>query len=171
MSENRILTFASVECFTHCEIGMTIHKRSAPYVKNRWNIAVVFSSFLPSINIAKKLFNVNLPSPNKEINGIKIYNEEGDKEVSLVLSKHIKALLNVDITVASSAGEGRGAVVVRFKNKCFLVRSLFSIPSFEKATEKDIKRRKYSAKKRTIRLIESLIFNNPLPTFVEEIDG
>ncbi|MEO2069155.1 MAG: FeGP cofactor biosynthesis protein HcgF family protein [Desulfurobacteriaceae bacterium] len=157
MLENRTLTFVSLECFTHCEIGMEVHKKSAPYVKNRWNISVVFSAFAPSISIIEKLLGVKLPKPKKEINNIKIYDEKGDIEVCAILSERLLQLFGSDIVVVSSAGEGRGCVIVKFKGKTFVIHSDFEVKNFEKAEEKEIRMRKNSAKEKTLKLLENLL--------------
>ena len=155
---------ATVECFTHCEIGMEIHRLSAPYSKQLKGVSVLFSGFFPEVKTIEKLLGLKLPKPIAELNGIKVYDEETDSAVALTLSRRIKSLLNADISIASSAGIGRGAVVISFFSNNYLIRSEYNV-NLLKASPSEIEKRKRSAVERSIETFLRLVFNLKLPDF------
>jgi len=151
------LTFASAECFTHCEIGMTVHKLSAPYTKNPIPVSVISVLFIPSVEAAKLFFNVKLPEPLFTLKGIKIYNESENVKVTQKLSTALKIKTGADICVASSAGNGRGVVTIFFKNRFYTVKTETKVKDFSKATLKEIEQRKKEAVEKTIEFLKELI--------------
>lgn len=168
---NSTLTFASVECFTHCEIGIGIHRLSAPYVKNRFPVSVVAVLFLPSIRSIKEFLEVPLPIPLYEVNGVKVYSEEENVEVTRLLSRRLREKLNVDISLSSSAGIGRGVVSVLFRNREFLIRTEVSLSDFPVVSQHLVDKRRKEGVAKGLECLKALITGSSLPGFVEVIGG
>ncbi len=171
MSVSRTLTFASIECFTHCEIGMGVHKLSAPYVKNKLPVSVSAVMFLPSVYSIEEILGVMLPPPRAHVNGIKVYDEVENVNVTLILSRVIKEKLGVNISVASSAGNGRGVVCLRFNKEIFIIRTRNKVEGFPFASVEKILKRKEEAVNKTLLLLESLIESGEIPDFVEVVEN
>ena len=110
MERSSTVTFASAECFTHGLIGIEVHRLSAPYVPGRLPVSVVASLFLPGVFAVRELLGVSLPSPICEVNGVKVYDEEGNVKVVRALSRALHEKLKADISLSSSAGIGRGVI-------------------------------------------------------------
>ncbi len=123
-----MITVATAECFTHGKIGLTIHKAASGYkdfeykylfneddLKIIKNVKVLVSMFLPSIYATQKLLNISLPEPDYSYNYAKAYSEEKDIIVAKQIAKALKEKLNVDISIASTAGVGRGAIAIYSK--------------------------------------------------------
>ncbi|WP_457568191.1 FeGP cofactor biosynthesis protein HcgF family protein [Desulfurobacterium sp.] len=172
MLDSRILTFASVECFTHCEIGMGVHRLSAPYVKDKLPVSVSAVMFLPSVFSIEEVLGVMLPPPGAHVRGIKVYDEAENVNVTLILSRVLKEKLGVDISVASSAGNGRGVVCLRFNRRVFLIRTLSEVNGFPFADEEKVYARKQEAVEKTLLLLRTLLSKKQIPDFVEVVgDG
>ncbi len=157
MEGHPILTFASAECFTHCEIGMKTHLLSAPYRKNRLPISVKTVLFLPSRESVKTFLEVSLPKPDYEVEGIKIYKETENEEVVSLLVKELKKKTGADICISSSAGTGKGIVAILFKNKIHILKTVMEIKDFKKTTTQEVKKRKEEAVEKTLNFIEKLL--------------
>ncbi|OMH39955.1 hypothetical protein BLW93_07755 [Desulfurobacterium indicum] len=171
MSDSRILTFASVECFTHCEIGMGLHKLSAPYVENRLPVSVSAVMFLPSVYSIEEVLDIRLPAPKAHINGVKVYDEIGNMNVALILSRVLKEKMGVDISVASSAGNGRGTVCLRFNKETFIIRTTNEVRNFPFTDAEKVYRRKAEAVDKTLLLLKALILGDDIPDFVEVLSN
>jgi len=124
-----MIKIATAECFTHGEIGRELHALAQSYEGNfgcRYidnpeefgdfdynELSVTCSLFIPTIEAVKKILNVkNPPEPNTLIKGIKVYDEEGDKKVSLIMAEAVKKLSDCDIAIGTTAGVGRGGISI-----------------------------------------------------------
>ncbi len=151
------LAVATVECFTHGLIGTLLHRRSAPYRRDRLPLKVVFSSFIPHPVVAETVLGVRLPPPQILLGGyVKVYDQKGDEEVVRMLAERLKALLSCDICIASSAGVGYGAVSVLFRGKMHVIRSPVWV-DLRTASEREVLKRRNLAVKKTLELVGSLI--------------
>ncbi len=165
------ITFASAECFTHGLIGAEVHRLSAPYVPGRLPVSVVASLFLPGVFAVREFLGVSLPPPICEVNGVKVYNEEGNVRVVRTLTRALRKRLGVDAALSSSAGVGRGVVSILFKSSEFLIRTEISIPNFPDAPFSLIEKRKEEGIERALECLKALITGSPLPGFVEVVNG
>lgn len=124
-----MIKIATAECFTQGKIGRELHALAQgyegdfgrDYIENPkeygdfdYNtLSVTCSLFIPTIEAVKKILNVeNPPEPDTLIKGIKVYDENGDKEVSKVMAEAVKSMSNCDIAVGTSAGVGRGGISI-----------------------------------------------------------
>ena len=167
---HHMITFASAECFTHCEVARQLHLLSAPYSIQRLKLRVAASCFLPSVESVAKLLSVKLPSPKYLFEGIKVYDEDGDREVVLRVSRAVLEKLGVDMALSSSAGIGGGYVAIRFRGKVFLFKSGVSL-NLLKASENDVLIRQASAVTRAVSVVKNLMDEKKLPSFVEVLNG
>lgn len=128
-----MIKIATAECFTHGEIGRELHALAQNYEGNfgcryienpkRYgdfdynDLSVTCSLFIPTIEAVKKILNVsNPPKPNTLIKGIKVYDEEGDKEVSKIMAEAVMKMSDCDIAIGTTAGVGHGAISIITKD-------------------------------------------------------
>lgn len=125
----KVIKIATAECFTHGKIGRELHALGQNYNGefglefiedpekygnfDYSKISVTCSLFIPTIEAVKTILNVkNPPKPNTLIKGIKVYDEEGDKEVSKIMAQAVKDLTDCDIAIGTTAGVGRGGIAI-----------------------------------------------------------
>ena len=171
MVETSVITFASAECFTHSLIGAEVHRLSAPYVPGRLPVSVVASLFLPGVFAVRELLGVSLPSPICEVNGVKVYDEEGNVNVVRALSRVLKEKLKVDIALSSSAGIGRGVIAVLFKDSEFLIKTEISLSNFPDAPYELIEKRKREGVEKAVDCLKTFLEGRDPPDFVEVVNG
>ena len=124
-----MIKISTAECFTHGKIGRELHALAqnydgefgSEYVKSPQDygdfdfseLSVTCSLFIPTIEAVEKILNVeNPPKPDKLIKGIKVYDEMGDKKVSLIMAQAVKKLSGCDIAIGTTAGIGHGAISI-----------------------------------------------------------
>ncbi|ACV24204.1 UPF0254 family protein [Methanocaldococcus fervens] len=131
-----MITVATAECFTHANIGLTIHKAAAGYedfefkylfsdedLKLVKNVKIITAMFIPSIIGAEKLLDIKLPEPDYSYKYAKAYSEEKDLIVAKLMAEVLKKKLNVNIAIGSTAGVGRGAICIITDKNCHLFTS------------------------------------------------
>ncbi|MEO2117354.1 MAG: UPF0254 family protein [Methanocaldococcus sp.] len=131
-----MITVATAECFTHANIGLTLHKAAAGYddfefkylfdgedLKLMRNVKVITAMFIPSIFGAEKLLDIKLPEPDFNYKYAKAYSEEKDLEVAKLMAEGLKKKLKVNICIGTTAGVGRGAICILTDNNCHLFTS------------------------------------------------
>ncbi len=151
MSELRLPTFSSAECFTHGLIGMSLHRLSAPY-NRKLSLRVVFFGFFPKVSSASKILDVSLPKPDFELDGIKVYKQENDERAALLLADSVRRKFKTDVAVGSSAGVGYGAVAIVWQDGFEIIRSDVYADILKDDAAK-IFRRSENAVKKTVRFI------------------
>ena len=124
-----MIKIATAECFTQGKIGRELHALAqsyegnfgVEYIKNLEeygdfdynDLSVTCSLFIPTIEAVKKILNVeNPPKPDKLIKGIKVYDENGDRKMSKIMTKAVKELSGCDIAIGTTAGIGRGGISI-----------------------------------------------------------
>lgn len=119
-----MITIATAECFTHGKIGLELHKLSqnydgdfAPEFMENTNIfkdtIVICSLFIPTITAVETVLNIpKPPKPKQLIKDIKVYDEEGDMEMSFLMAKAVKQITKSDIGIGTTAGVGKGAITI-----------------------------------------------------------
>jgi uncharacterized protein (UPF0254 family) len=106
-----MIRVATAECFTHGMIARELHLR-----RKRYGISVVCGLFLPTLESLRVLGIKDLPKPVAIVDGIKIYDEEGDKIVAFEMARRVMEMFKTDVGIGSSAGIGRGCVAVVSKH-------------------------------------------------------
>ncbi len=121
-----MIKIATAECFTQGKIGRELHALAQNYKGNFGNeyiddygdfdydeLSVTCSLFIPTIEAVEKILNVkNPPKPDKLIKGIKVYDEKGDIKMSKIMAQAVKDLSDCDISIATTAGIGRGGICI-----------------------------------------------------------
>lgn len=169
-----MIKIATAECFTHGEIGRELHALAQGYEGNfgcRYitnpkkygdfdcnELSVTCSLFIPTIEAVKKILNVsNPPEPNTLIKGIKVYDEEGDKEVSKIMAKAVKDMSDCDIAIGTTAGIGHGAVTILTND--YEITAITDIyADLNEMNSEELFRRSQSGIKKTLEII--LLFLN-----------
>lgn len=118
-----MIKVATAECFTHGHIAREIHGFSQGYDGEfgpdynllngiPYDLSVVCGIFAPTLSALQKVLKVDPPEPLKLIRGIKVYDEENDKKVAVIMAKAVKDLLGANIGIGTTAGIGRGGIAV-----------------------------------------------------------
>lgn len=120
------ITVATAECFTHGIIAREIHAAIQGYQgefgpkslnlqwlkDRRGEVILLCGMFIPTLSAVKSVLKVDPPQPQKLINGIKVYHEEDDLEVALLMARAVKKISGADIGIGTTAGIGRGGIAI-----------------------------------------------------------
>lgn len=130
-----MLKVATAECFTHGLIAREIHAlsqgyegefgcdflnnynynnntASAPNGNFKPNISVVCGIFVPTVSGLKNILKIDAPTPSKIIRGVKVYDENYDKQVAVLMAKAVKDISEADMGIGTTAGIGRGGIAI-----------------------------------------------------------
>lgn len=115
------IKIATAECFTHGIIAREIHAccqgyqgEFGPKVLGNLpdDVTLLCGLFIPTLSALKTVLKVDPPEPHKLINGIKVYNEEDDLEVAMLMAKSVRDINCADIGIGTTAGIGRGGIAI-----------------------------------------------------------
>ncbi|WP_321421148.1 UPF0254 family protein [uncultured Methanobacterium sp.] len=120
------ITVATAECFTHGIIAREIHAAIQGYQgefgpkslnlqwlkDRRGEVILLCGMFIPTLSAVKSVLKVDPPQPRKLINGIKVYQEEDDLEVAVLMARAVKEITGADIGVGTTAGIGLGGIAI-----------------------------------------------------------
>jgi len=176
-----MIKIATAECFTHGKIGQEIHSiaqgyagdLSCRYAKNikeynsmvenssffKKDLSLICSLFIPTIEGLERILFVKPPKPNLLIKGIKIYDEEGDIEVSKLMAIAVKRITNSDIGIGTTAGIGKGGISI--VNKDFIVSTSSDIYADLSKPNPLIAKRQKNGIEKTLKLL-FFILNNKI---------
>lgn len=121
-----MIKIATAECFTHGKIGREIHALGQnykgnfglDYIKNPedygdFDLSLICALFIPTISAVKTILKVeNPPEPEVLIKGIKVYDEQGDKQVAKIMAEAVKNQTKSDIAIGTTAGIGKGGIAI-----------------------------------------------------------
>ncbi|MFU2192031.1 FeGP cofactor biosynthesis protein HcgF family protein [Methanobacterium sp. MZD130B] len=125
-NDKMTLTVATAECFTHGIIAREIHACTQGYqgefgprvlrsetLKNlQEEVILLCGMFIPTLSALKSVLNVDPPQPHKIIREIKVYHEEDDQEVALLMADAIRNITGADIGIGTTAGVGKGGIAI-----------------------------------------------------------
>jgi uncharacterized protein (UPF0254 family) len=120
------IKIATAECFTHGIIAREIHACAQGYQgefgPDIWKpttlenfqdeITLLCGMFIPTLSALKSVLKVDPPEPHKLLNGIKVYKEEDDQEVAVLMAKAVKNISGADIGIGTTAGIGKGGIAI-----------------------------------------------------------
>jgi uncharacterized protein (UPF0254 family) len=120
------ITVATAECFTHGIIAREIHAAIQGYQgefgpkslnlewlkDRRGEVILLCGMFIPTLSACKSILKIDPPKPQKLINGIKVYNEEDDQKVAVLMARAVKDISGADIGIGTTAGIGRGGIAI-----------------------------------------------------------
>lgn len=169
-----MIKIATAECFTQGKIGRELHALAQNYTGNFGTdyiehpdkygdfdcceLSVTCSLFIPTIEAVKKILNVeNPPEPKKLIKGIKVYDEEGDLEVSMIMAKAVKKLSDCDIAVGTTAGVGRGGIAI-ISDEYEIITTTDTYADLNEMNSEDLFNRSEDGIKKTLEIL--LLFLN-----------
>ncbi len=153
-----MIKVATAECFTHGHIAREIHGFSQGYdgefgpdynlLKGiPYDLSVVCGIFAPTLSALQKVLKVNPPKPMKLIHGIKVYNEENDKKVAVMMAESVKNLSDADIGIGTTAGIGRGGIAISTDKFVVVTNSGFYADLTAHNSLQLLKRQEYGVKK------------------------
>lgn len=120
------IKIATAECFTHGIIAREIHACAQGYngefgphillpekFKNiQSDVILLCGMFIPTISALKSVLKVDPPQPHRIINGVKVYHEEDDQEVAVLMANAVKEISEADIGIGTTAGVGKGGIAI-----------------------------------------------------------
>jgi len=106
-----MIRVATAECFTHGLIVRELHMR-----RKKYGIVVVCGLFLPTLESLKILDIEDYPNPTVVVDGIKVYDEDGDRIMAFKMAEAVRMKFDVNIGIGSCAGIGRGCVAIVTKH-------------------------------------------------------
>ena len=118
------------------------------------------SRFIPTIEAVKKILNVeNPPKPKKLINGIKVYDEKGDLEVSKIMAEAVKKLSDCDIAIGTTAGVGRGGIAI-ISDEYEIMTTTNTYADLNELNSEDLFNRSEDGIKKTLEILLLFLNNN-----------
>jgi uncharacterized protein (UPF0254 family) len=159
-----MIKIATAECFTHGIIGKELHAASRGYplefnpgLEYPEEISVVCSMFVPTFQALKDVLKVDsAPVPFETLDGIKVYKEKEDKKVAALMAEAAKKLSKADIGIGTTAGIGRGAVAISYKNFTVVTTSDVSC-DFRSASPSQIISRQNSGVQKAFKLLKKVL--------------
>ena len=136
-----MITIATAECFTHGILAREIHAIAQDYednfASNYWNLvnkvqkdclkdailedkcsildlrelSVACGLFIPTLDAVKSILKIEDPV-EPLIKGIKVYDDIGDIEMSILMAEAAKKISNSDIGIGTTAGIGYGGIAI-----------------------------------------------------------
>lgn len=153
-----MIKVATAECFTHGHIARELHVTSRGYegklgpnyylLKDiNQDLGVVCGIFAPTLSALQNVLKVDPPEPLKLINGIKVYDEENDKKVAVLMAEAVKNLSDADIGIGTTAGIGRGGIAISTSEFTVVTDSGYYADLTTDCPLELLKRQKYGVKK------------------------
>ena len=141
---------ATAECFTHGLVAREIHLKRKEY-----GVVVVCGLFLPTID-SLKIIGIEPPKPVEVVDGIKVYDEDGDKEMAIKMAEAVKKKVKADVGIGTCAGIGRGCVAVVTANETlYAFTDVYA--NFLTSPLDEILKRQESGVKKAIELFEKVL--------------
>ena len=156
-----MIRVATAECFTHGKVAREIHAFSMGYPLNyNWKISaelvLVAGLFIPTLSGVRNILGFEPPMPRATINDIKVYGEEEDEEVALMMARSVRELADSDIGIGTTAGIGRGGIAIASRDRWDVINSEVHADLRYPDTERILERQK-SGIQRALQLLESFI--------------
>ncbi|OPY23231.1 MAG: hypothetical protein A4E27_01568 [Methanobacterium sp. PtaU1.Bin242] len=161
-----MIKVATAECFTHGLIAREIHALSQGYegefgcdfLNNnnatptsndnyKPNISVICGIFVPTVSGLKNILKIDAPTPSKIIRGVKVYDENYDKQVAALMAKAVKDISEADIGIGTTAGIGRGGIAISTEELTVVTTSGFYADLTSFCSPQLLKRQKKGVKK------------------------
>ncbi|MCK9152527.1 UPF0254 family protein [Methanobacterium alcaliphilum] len=117
---SELITISTAECFTHGKIAQEIHSFSQGYPsKYPWKIdpalhklSIIGSVFAPTVSGVETLLKIKPHPPFTTINDIKVYDQEGDIKMALMMAEAVREITGSSIAIGTTAGIGKGGIAI-----------------------------------------------------------
>lgn len=175
------ITVATAECFTHGIIAREIHAAIQGYQgefgpkslnlqwlkDRRGEVILLCGMFIPTLSAVKSVLKVDPPQPQKLINGIKVYHEEDDLEVALLMARAVKKISWADIGIGTTAGIGRGGIAIVTPD--FTIKTTSDVyADLRSANSEQLLERQRSGITNAMNILEDIIQNKIEGTIIPE---
>ena len=116
-----MITISTAECFTHGMVAREIHAYSQGYLGEfgpkylqniQKDVLLLCGMFIPTLTALTSILKVEPPKPQELIRGIKVYDELTDQKVAYLMARAVKDLTGAQVGIGTTAGIGRGAIVI-----------------------------------------------------------
>lgn len=165
--KNRLITISTAECFTHGKVAQEIHSFSQNYPQSylwsldseKFKLSVIGSIFVPTISGVKSLLQIEPLPPVTTVDDIKVYDEEGDLAMALMMARAVRNITQSEIGIGTTAGIGKGGIAVCNQHICLSCTT--DISADLRVSSADlILQRQQSGIKKALFLLENLIKGN-----------
>ena len=77
------------------------------------NLSVTCGLFIPTLDAVKSILQIENPvEPLELVKGIKVYDDDGDIEMSILMAEAAKKIANTSIGIGTTAGIGYGGIAI-----------------------------------------------------------
>ena len=77
------------------------------------DLSVTCGLFIPTLDAVKSILQIENPvEPLELVKGIKVYDDEGDVEMSILMAEAAKKIANASIGIGTTAGIGYGGIAI-----------------------------------------------------------
>ncbi len=111
---------ATAECFTHGMVGYELHAFSRGYPheypfrihQEGYPLIVDAALFIPTLSGIRAILSFDPPRPVEILSGIKVYDQEGDRQMAILMADAVRRMANADIGIGTTAGIGGGGIAI-----------------------------------------------------------
>ena len=77
------------------------------------DLSVTCGLFIPTLDAVKSILQIENPvEPLELVKGIKVYDDDGDVEMSILMAEAAKKIANTDMGIGTTAGIGYGGIAI-----------------------------------------------------------
>ena len=159
------ITIATAECFTHGLIAREIHAHSQGYQGElrpkffkdmKTDTQLLCGIFIPSVSALMSILNIKPPKPLRLINGVKVYDEQTDRKVSVLMARGVKELTGADVGIGTSAGIGRGGISI-MTDKIIITDTSDFYADLSNPNTSEILKRQKSGVEKTLKILSAVV--------------
>ncbi len=126
------------------------------YMKGKQDVSLLCGLFIPTLTALKSVLNLDPPKPLDLLNNIKVYTEEDDLKVAVLMAKQVKELTNADIGIGTTAGIGKGAIAV--STDTITIKTTTDVyADLRKSDSQMIQKRQISGVKKAITILDDIM--------------
>ncbi|MBQ6813367.1 MAG: UPF0254 family protein [Methanobrevibacter sp.] len=124
------------------------------------SLSVTCGFFIPTLEAVKSVLKIDNPvEPLELIKGIKVYDDTGDKEMSILMAESAKKLAKSDIGIGTTAGIGYGGIAI-VDDDLIISTSSDVYADLTKGFCNDLYNRQKSGIEKTLKLLIYYLNNN-----------
>lgn len=117
------------------------------------DLSVIGGLFIPTLDAVKSILKIENPvEPLELIKGIKVYDDAGDIEMSILMAEAVKKISGTDIGIGTTAGIGHGGIAI-VDNDMIISTSSDVSADLIKANSNDLYMRQKSGIEKTLKIL------------------
>ncbi len=117
------------------------------------DLSVTCGLFIPTLDAIKSILKIDNPvEPLELIKGIKVYDDSGDIEMSILMAEAAKKISNSDIGIGTTAGIGYGGIAI-VDNRLIISTSSDVYANLSEANSNNLYERQKSGIEKTLKIL------------------